>query len=133
MDVGAVEPAQEHLGGAACKQAGDDLGPRLFVRRGSEGRQRHVQRPAEVADLEVIRTEVVAPLADAMGLVHRDGGDARAAEEGDGLGRSEAFGGEVQKPQRAVVDGLEDALPSRPSVLPEVRAHRRSPPPPEAP
>ena len=49
------------------------------------------------ADLEVVGAEVVAPLADAMRLVHGDQADACPAEKRQGARRREAFGRHVEK------------------------------------
>jgi hypothetical protein len=62
--------------GLAIEQARDDFAAGFLVRGGGKGGQRHVQRAAQLTDAQVVGAEVVAPLADAMRLVHRNQGDA---------------------------------------------------------
>ena len=54
------------------------------------------KRPPEVADPEVVGAEVVAPLAHAVGLVHRDHRDARALEHPLRAARGQPLGREVR-------------------------------------
>ena len=81
VDVRPVEAAQEGGGRLPVKQPRDNLGLRLGVRRGGKCGQRHGQRATQLADAQVIGAEVVAPLADAMRLVHRDQPGVDAAQQ----------------------------------------------------
>ena len=100
VDVGPVEAAQEHPRGTAVEQLLDDLVAGLGVGRGGEGRQRDVQHPPQVADPQVVRAEVVAPLAHAMRLVHRDEADIRPPQHPLGAARGEPLRREVEELQR---------------------------------
>ncbi len=80
-------------------------------RRGRRAGQhaRRAQVGEERADLEVLRAEVVAPLADAVRLVDRD---QRAGERGERLpepGRDQPLGRHVDEPDRAARDLPEPA------------------------
>ena len=108
--VGPVEPAQKGGRGRAIEQARHDLGPGFFVRRGSKGGKRHVQRAAQLADAQVIGAEVMAPLADAMRLVHGNQPGADAAQHLHRCGRGQPFGRHVQKLDAAVVQALKHGL-----------------------
>jgi hypothetical protein len=72
VDIGPVKAAQEDGGRHTAKQPRDDLGAGFLIRRGGKGGERHVQRAAQLADAQVIRAEIMAPLADAMRLIDRD-------------------------------------------------------------
>ena len=66
-------------------------------RRGREGDDGRLHRGPEDADLEVFRPEIVAPLRDAVRLVHDDVGDVQDGQvvlEQPGL---DTFGGDIQE------------------------------------
>ncbi len=108
-EVGAVEPVQEGLR-LPLEQPRDDFGPGLRVGGGREGGEGHVQRFPQGADPEVVGAEIVAPLADAMGLVHRDERRVRALQHPLGRGGGEAFGRDVEQLQASLLDRLPDRL-----------------------
>ena len=122
--VGPVEAAQKGHGGLAVEQARDDLGPGFHVRRGGEGRQRHVQRALEIPDAQVVGAEVVTPLADAMRLVHGDGGHARAPQQGQRPARGQPFRRHVEKLQLAPRQGPEHGVGFLVGVAAGQRARR---------
>ncbi len=109
-DIGAVEAAQEGDGFGAVEQAGHDLGPRLGIGGRREGRQRHAQHALQFADAQVIGPEVVTPLADAMRLVHGDGGDARPAQQIDRPARGQPFRRHVEQFQFAPFQRRQDRI-----------------------
>ena len=109
-DVRPVEAAQEGFGCCAVEEAGDDLGPRFLIRGGGEGGKRHVQRPAQIADAQVIGAEIVAPLTDAMRLIHRDQRGVDAPEERQRTAGGQPFGRHVEQLQPPFVEGREDLL-----------------------
>jgi hypothetical protein len=98
--VRPVEAAQEDLGRLAIERARDDLVPGFGIGGGGEGGERHAQRAAQRADAQVIGAEIMAPLADAMRLVHGDQADTGAFQHALGAGRREPFGRDVQELQR---------------------------------
>ena len=106
-DVGAVEAVEEHLG-LVLEEPRRDLRARLRVCRRGEGRERHAQRAPQRADPQVVRAEVVAPLAHAMRLVHRDERAVRAPEHPFRAGGGEALGGDVEQLQQTRIDRLPD-------------------------
>jgi hypothetical protein len=63
------------------EQPRDDLGPGLGIRGGGEGGERHIERPAQRADAQVVGAEVVTPLADAMRFVDGDQAHADPAQK----------------------------------------------------
>ena len=71
-EIGTVEGAHEHGRVAEPELAGDVLAnPRRG--RGSEGVEARLRKPlAEQGELPILRAEVVAPVADAVGLVDRE-------------------------------------------------------------
>ena len=80
VDIGPVKAVQKGVGRGAVEQFLDDLGLGFGIGSGGEGGQRHVQRAPQFADAQVIGAEIMAPLADAMGLVHGDQADACAGQ-----------------------------------------------------
>ncbi len=109
-DVRPVESAQEGHRVGAAEQPVHDLGPGVVVGGGSEGRHGDAQRLPQRTDAQVVGAEIVAPLRDAMRLVHRDGGDARTAGEGRETGGGKAFRRNIKELQvtafQCAVDGL---------------------------
>ena len=96
-DVGPVEARHEHAR-VGERQPVDDLGAREGIGGGGERDARHrgialvQQRQAEV-----LGPEIVAPLRNAVRLVDREQGDARAIEELEAAGREEPLGRDVEK------------------------------------
>ncbi len=110
VDVRSVETAQEGLRPLAPEQAGDDFLLRLGVGGRGEGRKRHAQRAAQFADAQVIGPEIVAPLADAMRLVHGDQRHARLCQHPLRPARGQPFRREVEQLERAVVQRAEHGV-----------------------
>ena len=108
--IGAVEAAQEGFGGFVIKQAVTDFRARFRIGGGGEGRDGDVEGAAQRADAEVIGTEIVAPLADAMGLVHGNQRDTGAGQHAFGAGRREAFGRDVEQFQGALFEAVPDRI-----------------------
>ena len=110
VDVGPVKAAQKGRGLFAVEQAGDNLGPGFLIRRGGKGGQRHAKCAAQVADPQVIGAEIMAPLADAMRLIHRDQIDIDPAQQGHGARRRQPLRRDVQQFQPPIVQRLKDIL-----------------------
>ena len=110
VDVRPVEAAQEHLRRRTPEQPGHDLVPGLGVGGGGKRRQRHAQRLPQLAHAQVVGPEVVPPLADAMRLVHGDGGDAGAAQHRHRRPRGEPLGRHVEDLQRPLTQPGEDGV-----------------------
>jgi hypothetical protein len=109
-EVRAVEAGDDDLRLLEVEQADDVATDILGRRRGQGDRGRVAEALAEVADLRVFRSEVVAPLADAMGLVDREQAHARAVEDAVELARGQALGREVDEPLEAGLTDLRDRL-----------------------
>ena len=107
-DVRPVEAAQEGGGRLAVEEPRDHLGPGLDIGRGGEGGERHGQITAQLTDAQVIGAEVMAPLADAMRLVHGDQPDAHALEHGDGARQGQPFRREVEELEPPGIQRAED-------------------------
>ena len=109
--VRPVEAAQEGLGPPGAEQPGDDLGAGLGVGGGGE---RHrldaAEAGAQRADPEVVRAEVVAPLAHAMRLVDGEKRGPDALQEHRGALGGEALRGHVEQLEPALVEGGEGLL-----------------------
>ena len=97
VDIGPVKPVQESLRRLPVKQPRHDLFAGLAIRRRGKGRQRHVKRAAQLADAQVIGAEIMAPLADAMRLVHGDQRHADAPQHAQRRPRSQPFGRDIQQ------------------------------------
>ena len=102
VEVVAAEALHLHVGllarGLAEAQLADDVRAHVGRRRGGDGEDGDVGEAGErVADIKVIGTEVVSPLADAVGLVDGEKGEFGA---GDGLQETraaKALGGDVDE------------------------------------
>ena len=78
---GRSKPRRKLLRRAPAEQPRGDLGARFGVGGGGERGQRHIERRSQFADAQVVGPEIVAPLADAMRLVHGDQPDADAPQQ----------------------------------------------------
>ena len=108
MDVGPVKTAQKGGGRITVEQPVDDFATGFLVRGGGKGRQRYTQRPADCADLQIIGAEIMAPLADAMRLIHRDQRGVDPPQQSHGCHRPQPFRRHVQQFQPAVIQRLKD-------------------------
>ena len=70
----------------------------------------HAERAAQVPDAQVIGAEVVAPLRDAMRLVHGDQGGVDAAQERQGGRRGQPFGRHIEQFDAAIIQRLKHRL-----------------------
>ena len=72
MDIGAIKTPQKCTRGRAVEQLLYDLDLGLSISRRRECRQGHIQCPAQFPDAQIVRAEIMTPLADAMRLIYRD-------------------------------------------------------------
>ena len=63
---------QKFARGCAIKQLLDDFDLCLSIRSRGERRQWYVQSATQFTNSQIIRAEIMAPLADAMRLIHGD-------------------------------------------------------------
>ena len=110
MDVRAVKAAQKGVGLFAIEQLLDDLSLGFRVRRRGKGRDRHAQRLPQFPDAQVVGAEVMAPLADAMGLVHRDEADTDPPQHGHRGAGGKPLGREVEQLQIARLERGPDGV-----------------------
>ena len=101
VEVGAFKAAAV-LRGVAEGQLADDVLGDARRRGGGEGHDRHLAEPAvkagtELAEHAVLGPKVVAPLADAVGLVDGEAGDVELGQQGAAGGGHQPLGGEVQQ------------------------------------
>ena len=97
VQVGPVEAADQHLR-VVHPQIGDDALLDAAGGRGRDGGERGAaQRRDDVLQGEIIGPEVVAPLRDAVRLVHDQAGDRGGAQGVHECLGAEAFGGDVQQ------------------------------------
>ena len=114
-DVRPVGVPDDHRGVPHAQPVGD---LRPDPGRGGRGQREHppdAEGADGAAETEVVRPEVVAPLADAVRLVHHRQRDRRAAQPGEDLGVGQLLRCEQQEldpPGGEVLDGL-PALPGR--------------------
>ena len=96
VDVRPVKSSQKRLRRGPREKPCDDLVPRLGIRRRGKRGERHTECRAQISYPQVIRPEVVAPLADAMRLVHSDQANPDAPEKRQRPGRGQPLRREVQ-------------------------------------
>ncbi len=101
MDIRPIKAAQEYLWLRAVEQPRHDLVAGLGIGGGGKGGQGHAQRPAQLANPQIIGAEVMPPLADAMRLVHGDGLHPGAAQHRHGRPGRQPLGRHVKQPQFA--------------------------------
>ncbi len=97
VNVGSVKSAKKYPRPRPGEQPRYDLGPGFRVRGRGERRQWHVQSAPQRPDPKVIRPEIVAPLADAMGLVHRQKRHTRLGQHPVRSTRRKSLGRHVEK------------------------------------
>ena len=110
MDVGPVKAAQKGARRFPVEQFLHDLGLGFDVGGRCKRCQRHVQGAAQFADAQVVGAEIMAPLADAMRLVHGDHRHADAAQHAHGRPRGQPFGRHIQQLQLAALQRLPDGI-----------------------
>ena len=111
--VRAREAAHQLRGVGRQPEPEDDLVADDRCRRRRAGE--HMGRPElpeQRADLEVLRAEIVAPLADAVRLVDRDQRAAQRREQLPEVGRNQTLGCDVEEPVVAAPQA-DDTLPHR--------------------
>ena len=72
VDVRPIKPMQKFARGCAIKQLLNDLDLGFSIRSRGERRQRYVQCATQFPNPQIVRPEIVTPLADAMCFVHSD-------------------------------------------------------------
>ncbi|MNQ74351.1 hypothetical protein D3C85_891060 [compost metagenome] len=108
-------------------QALNDLLTGAHVRRGGQGDARHTgKKLGQLAQLQVFRAEVMAPLRHAMRLVDGEQGDLQALQKGQHARLHQAFRGQVEHLYLAAVDPLGD-LALLLGIQGGVQRHRRHP------
>ena len=110
MQVGTVEAVKEAFGRGVVEKLGDDFVLCFGIGRSGEGGDWDVQGTTEIADPKVIGAEIMAPLADAMGLVHGNERHARAAEETHGTARCKLLGRDVEKLECAAIVSVQHRI-----------------------
>ena len=112
--VGPVEPGYHAQGRAEAQLLANIL---LHLNR---GRRRQCEARgitefgAQVAETQIVRPEVMAPARDTMGLVHHKAGDRCRPEHPHEPAVLDALRSQVQEPQPAQLQILEDAIPLLP-------------------
>ncbi len=107
VDIRPVEAVQENPWRLSVEQPLDDLGACILICGGGKGGQRDLQRAPQLADAQIVGPEIVSPLTDTMGLVHRDQPDADAPQKRQGACRGQAFRRHVEQPQATGLERLE--------------------------
>ena len=108
-EVGAVEPGDEDLG-VLHQQRADDVLPHLGGGGGGEGHRARGPEPLpDLPQQRVVGPEVVAPLADAVGLVDGQQRHPHLGQRLDEARAAEALRGDVDQPVGAGPE-LADAL-----------------------
>ena len=94
--VGSLEAGDE-IERVLETELGGDVGADVGRGGGREGGGRHAQLRAEAPEPPVVRAEIVAPLADAVGLVHDEPHRANAPEQLAEAAGPQALGGDVHQ------------------------------------
>ncbi len=106
-EVRPIEAGDDALG-AVDFERGEDVVLHERRRRGREGDGRRVAHVvAGAGDLEVVGAEVVAPLADAVRLVHGEERDASLGERAEERLVAEPLGRDVDEPNRPAPQRVE--------------------------
>ncbi len=106
--VRAIEAVHEHRR-LAAEQFPLDIRARRAVRRGGERDGLHgAELRLHRAERRIFRAEVVAPLRDAMRLVDRQQRDLGALEELEGVGFEQTLRRDINEPQRAAGNVVDD-------------------------
>jgi hypothetical protein len=127
-EVRPIEPGHDGAG-LRNPERGADVAHDLGRGRGSQAEHAlGTDFPAELRQLQVVGTEVVSPLGDAMSLVDREERDGRPLEEGQEALVVEPLRRDVQQLQRAAVQLPGDLLDLRRRQR-RVQPRRRDPPP----
>ena len=125
-DVRPVEAGDEHPG-VAQLQPLPDLPPRLLVGGRGQGDPRHGRKAlVQHRELEVLRTEVVAPLRHAVRLVDREERDVDLVEQHQRPFAEQPLGGHVEEVDRTGAQPRLD-VEHRPVVERRVEARRPHP------
>ena len=110
VDIGAVKPAEELARLTLAKELLNDLGAGFGVGGGRESGERHIKRAAQRADAQVVGTEIVPPLADAMRFIDGKQRDARLLQKPVSSAGGKAFRRHVEQFQVAAVKRVEDRV-----------------------
>src|SRR6185437_2431642 len=98
--VRSIEVPDEDFG-RLKPELGDDIGPHLLGRSGGEGVNRGLWKVfLQLAQLAIFGTEVMSPMADAVGLVDGEPPHADLLEKRAKSACRQPFGGRKQKPDR---------------------------------
>ena len=102
-EVRPVEAAHEDARRRHRKQLVDDVVARRRIGRRGEGQrlQLAADLARDVAEVEIVGTEVVAPLRDAMGLVDRHHRHVALGQHLDRVGPRQTFGRDIEQAQLA--------------------------------
>ena len=102
-EVGPVK-AGDDPAGVGKPQKTHNVLPHLGRGRGGKGREDRPagQRADKGGNIQIIRPEILAPLADAVGLVHRKQGDALRAGKGEKALGQKPLGRDVHQPVGAL-------------------------------
>ena len=105
-DVRAVKTRQKPLG-VLQVQAGDDFFTGTLVGGGGQGDARHLGKHlGQLAQLQVFRAEVMAPLGHAMGFVDGEQRDIKALQKRHHARLHQAFGRQVEHFHFATLDAV---------------------------
>ena len=110
VDIRAVKAAQKGRRFNPVEELLHDFGAGLGVGGGGEGGERHVEHTAEFAYTQVVRTEIMTPLAHAMRLVDCDHCYTNTAQHLHRATRGQPFGRHIEKAQRARLKPAPDGL-----------------------
>ena len=106
--VRTIERAHENFW-AADEELPGDFGPCRLVR--GRGHRDHLdarKRFRDLAQAQIFRAEIVAPLRDAMRLVDGEQIDLSPPQGGDRVVAHEPLGRDVKKPERSLVEAARD-------------------------
>ena len=104
MQVRTVKAGHEFRRGL-LEQARRNVPPRRCVGGGREGGDlRATGGPGEVRDAQIVGAEVMAPLRDAMGFIHRNHGQPRSSQAFGKAWNRHPLGSHVEKPETAFVE-----------------------------
>ena len=97
MNVRPIKTAQEYLDIPTSKELRNNLISRLCIGGGRQSNQRHIKRRTQLPNPQIVRAEIMAPLADTMRLINGNQTNIRAMQHLADIAGGQALRRHVQQ------------------------------------